>query len=142
MAKGKQLDSQQIYNIMNSFFATRSYAQTGRDLEVPASTVEKIVKEHLNDKEFVELWAKKREDFSTKADIIIQKAMDRLIRELDSDKEIPVNQLTTAIGTMYDKKTLDINGIDNNTPNVQINIIDNSNLEKVMYEEDTATDTK
>ena len=142
MAKGKQLDSQQIYNIMNSFFATRSYAQTGRDLEVPASTVEKIVKEHLNDKEFVELWAKKREDFSTKADIIIQKAMDRLIRELDSDKEIPVNQLTTAIGTMYDKKTLDINGIDNNTPNVQINIIDNSNLEKVMYEEDTTTDSK
>lgn len=142
MAKGKQLDSQQIYNIMNSFFATRSYAQTSRDLEVPASTVEKIVKEHLNDKEFVELWVKKREDFSTKADIIIQKAMDRLIRELDSDKEIPVNQLTTAIGTMYDKKTLDINGIDNNTPNVQINIIDNSNLEKVMYEEDTTTDSK
>lgn len=142
MAQGKKLNAQEIYNIMNSFFATRSYAQTGRDLEVPASTVEKIVKEHLNDKEFVELWAKKREDFSTKADIIIQKAMDRLIRELDSDKEIPVNQLTTAIGTMYDKKTLDINGIDNNTPNVQINIIDNSNLEKVMYEEDTTADSK
>ena len=135
MAQGKKLDSQQIYNIMNSFFETRSYAQTGRDLETPASTVEKIVKEHLNDKEFVELWAKKKEDFATKADLIIHKAMDRLIRELDSDKEIPVNQLTTAIGTMYDKKAINENGLDNTTPNVQINIVDNSNLEKVMYEE-------
>ena len=136
MARGKQLDSQQIYNIMNSFFETRSYAQTGRDLEVPASTVEKIVKEHLKDKEFVELWGKKKEDFATKADLIIHKAMDRLIRELDSEKDIPVNQLTTAIGTMYDKKVINETGLDHTTPTMQINIIDNSNLEKVMYEED------
>lgn len=137
MAKGKQLDSQEVYNIMNSYFETRSFTQTGRDLEVPVSTVENTVKKHLNDKEFVELWNRKKEDFITRADIIIHKAMDRLTKELDSEKEIPVNQLTTAIGTLYDKKMVSQTGITGTiTPAVQINIVDNSNLEGAMYDEE------
>ena len=137
MAKGKQLDSQEVYNIMNSYFETRSFTQTGRDLEVPVSTVENTVKKHLNDKEFVELWNRKKEDFITRADIIIHKAMDRLTKELDSEKEIPVNQLTTAIGTLYDKKMVSQTGISGTiTPAVQINIVDNSNLEGAMYDEE------
>ena len=137
MAQGKKLDNQTIYNIMVSYFDTRNYSQTGRDLDIPQQTVEKIVKEHINDEEFRKLWEKKKEEFAMKADIIIYKAMDRLNKELDSEKEIPINQLTTAIGTLYDKKVIAQNGgISNETPSVQINIVDNSNLEKVMYEED------
>ena len=137
MAKGKQLDSQEVYNIMNSYFETRSFTQTGRDLEVPVSTVENTVKKHLNDKEFVELWNRKKEDFITRADIIIHKAMDRLTKELDSEKEIPVNQLTTAIGTLYDKKMVSQTGVTGTiTPAVQINIVDNSDLEGAMYDEE------
>lgn len=135
MAKGVTTDRATIYKIMNSYFETRSYTQTGRDLEIPTSTVEKLVKEHLHEKEYVELWNKKKEDFCTKADIIIHKAMDRLVKELDSEKEIPVNQLTTAIGTMYDKKALNQTGNVSVTPAVQINIVDNNQLEKVLYEE-------
>lgn len=135
MAKGVTTDRETIYKIMSSYFETRSYAQTSRDLEIPTSTVEKLVKEHLHEQEFVELWNKKKEDFCTKADIIIHKAMDRLVKELDSEKDIPVNQLTTAIGTMYDKKIMNETGNDLTTPQVQINIVDNNNLEKVMYEE-------
>ena len=137
MARGKKTDEQTIYNIMTSYFDTRNYAQTGRDLDIPDTTVEKIVKEHLKDKEFVELWAKKKEDFATKADVIIYKAMDKLIQQLDSQENIPINQLTTAIGTMYDKKTISQTGVlGNDTPSVQINIVDNSNLETSLYEEE------
>ena len=131
MARGVTTDAQTIYNIMNSYFETRSYAQTGRDLGVPDSTVEKLVKEHIKDKEFVELWAKKMEDFATKADMLIYKAMDRLNKELDSQDKISVNNLSTVIGTLYDKRTIANNG---GTPNVEIKIVDNSNLEKAMYD--------
>ena len=131
MARGVTTDAQTIYNIMNSYFETRSYAQTGRDLGVPDSTVEKLVKEHIKDKEFVELWAKKKEDFATKADMLIYKAMDRLNKELDSQDKISVNNLSTVIGTLYDKRTIANNG---GTPNVEIKIVDNSSLEKAMYD--------
>ena len=131
MAKGVTTDAQTIYNIMNSYFETRSYAKTGRNLGVPDSTVEKLVKEHIKDKEFVELWAKKKEDFATKADLLIYKAMDRLSKELDSEDKISVNNLSTVIGTLYDKRTIANNG---GTPNVEIKIVDNSNLEKAMYD--------
>ena|GEM_PF-1934287 len=48
-----------------------------------------------------------------------------------------LSEITTAIGTLYDKKALAQNGVvGNETPNVQINIVDNSNLERVMYEQD------
>lgn len=137
MAQGKKLNSQEIYNIMCSYFETRNYTQTSKDLGVPTSTVENIVKVHIKDKEFVELWNKKKEDFATKADIIIYKAIDKLEKQLDNQENIPINQLTTAIGTLYDKKTISQTGImGNDTPSVNINIIDNSNLEKTLYKEE------
>ena len=137
MARGKQTDTQTIYNIMCSYFDTRTYTRTGEELGIPKSTVEKIVKEHINDKEFVDLWNKKKEDFATKADVIIYKAMDKLINQLDNQENIPINQLSTTIGTLYDKKMIAEHGvIGTDTPSVQINVIDNSNLEKTLYEEE------
>lgn len=137
MAQGKKTDKQTIYNIMASYFETRSFAQTSKDLDIPISTVEKLVKEHINDKEFVELWNRKKEDFVNKVDVVIYQAIDRLIKEMDKQESIPINQLTTAIGTLYDKKIMAQTGVmGNDTPNVQINIVDNSNLESTLYEEE------
>ena len=136
MAQGKKTDNETLYNIMSSYFETRSYSQTGRDLEIPISTVEKLVKEHIKDEEFVKLWNEKKEEFATKADVIIYQAMDRLTKKLDSEDDIPVNQLTTAIGTLYDKKIMAQTGVVGNvTPIVQVNVVDNSKLEGAMYEE-------
>ena len=137
MAQGKKTDKQTIYNIMASYFETRSFTQTSKDLDIPRTTVEKLVKEHMNDKEFVELWQQKREDFVNKVDVVIYQAIDRLIKEMDKQESIPINQLTTAIGTLYDKKMMAQTGVmGNDTPNVQINIVDNSNLESTLYEEE------
>lgn len=137
MARGKKTDPQTIYNIMCSYFETRNYSQTSRDLDIPEQTVEKIVKEHIKEPEYRELWDKKKEDFATKADLIIYKAMDRLVEQLDNQKNIPVNQLTTAIGTLYDKKLISQTGVlGNDTPSVQINIVSNDNLEEALYDEE------
>lgn len=137
MAKGKKTDNQTIYNIMCSYFETRNYSQTGRDLGIPEQTVEKIVKENIKEQEYRELWDRKKEDFTTKADLIIYKAMDRLVEQLDNQKNIPVNQLTTAIGTLYDKKLISQTGVlGNDTPSVQINIVSNDNLEQALYDEE------
>ena len=49
-------------------------------------------------------------------------------RELDKeDKDIPISQLSTAIGTLFDKKQIIEHGdISKETPNVEIVIVDNS----------------
>ncbi len=43
----------------------------------------------------------------------------------------------TAIGTLYDKKTIAQTGIlGNDTPSVQINIVNNEHLEEALYNEE------
>lgn len=137
MAQGVTTDRETLYKVMASYFMTRSYAATSRELDMPLSTVEKLVKKHINDEEFIELWNKKKEKFATKADILISKAMDKLEGELDKQEKIPINQLTIAIGTLYDKRRIEtVGSIESSTPDVTINIVDNSELEKALYEED------
>ena len=106
--KGKKTAPETIYAIMAIWAITDNYAETARRLNLPESTVEHIVKENQDKEEFVELCAKKRSEFSKKASRIIDKAMDRLEKDIDNPKKrIPVNHLTTAIGTLYDKKMTD-----------------------------------
>lgn len=137
MTKGKTTDRETLYKVMVSYFMTRNYSETARQLDMPISTVELLVKTHIKDEEFVKLWNEKKEDFATMADVIIYKAMDKLNNELDNQKSIPINQLTTAIGTLYDKRRIEsIGSIESATPDITINVVDNSNLEKALYSED------
>lgn len=137
MAKGVTTDRETLYKVMTSYFMTRSYSATARELEMPISTVENLVKTHIKDEEFVKLWKEKKEDFATMADVMIYKAMDKLNNELDKQENIPINQLTTAIGTLYDKRRIEsIGSVESTTPDITINIVDNSDLEKALYSED------
>jgi len=107
MARGKKTDNETIYKIMISMFSTNNFSETARQLNIPESTVEKIYKDNKDKEEFVKLCAEKKEEFVEKADRIINKALNRLEQSLD-DKEcsIPVNNLSTVIGTLYDKRAL------------------------------------
>nr|DAP14839.1 MAG TPA: hypothetical protein [Caudoviricetes sp.] len=107
MAKGKKTDNETIYKIMVNMFSTNNFSETGRQLGIATTTVEKIYKENKEKPEFVKLCNKKKEEFADKASIIIDKALKRLEEALD-DKEdkIPVNNLSTVIGTLYDKRAL------------------------------------
>ena len=107
MSRGKKTSPEMIYKIMTSWAITGNYAETAKKLKIGETTIRKIVKENKDKEEYAELCNEKRKSFSEKAEAIIDKALERLARELeDEKKEIPVNHLTTVIGTMYDKKAL------------------------------------
>ena len=42
MAKGKKTDNETIYKIMVSMFSTNNFSETGRQLGIATTTVEKI----------------------------------------------------------------------------------------------------
>lgn len=136
MARGKQIDNETIYKIMLSMMTTNNFSETARQLGMPMTTVEQIYKKHKDDEEYVRLRDEKRNEFVEKASEIMYKAMNRLSKELDSSDKIPVNNLSTVIGTMYDKMILEKGDTVNNTPTVKVEVVDNSGLERVMYEED------
>lgn len=105
--KGKKTDNETIYKIMISMFSTGNFSETARQLDMPITTVEKIYKENKDKEEFVKLCKEKEDEFVEKATRIIDKALDRLTMALEDKKEkIPVNNLSTVIGTLYDKRAL------------------------------------
>lgn len=107
MAKGKKTDNETIYKIMISVFSTGNFSETARQLDIPVGTVEDIYKRNINKEEFTKLRKEKTEEFAEKATRLIDKALNRLEKVLDDDEEkIPVNNLSTVIGTLYDKRNL------------------------------------
>lgn len=143
MAQGKKTDNETIYKVMLSYITTRNYSETGRQLNMPESTVRKIIDDNKDKEEFAKLCEEKRDEFIEKADKIIYKATELLERRLDtalesqdeiedmiqdvwnaSEQEIKgaakkalvnklsrlqlnaLNEITTALGTMYDKRAL------------------------------------
>lgn len=137
MTKGKPVEMLDIYKIMLCYFTTRNFSEVERRLNIPRKTIEKIYNEHKDDEEFKKLCQQKKEEFVEQANRIINKTMDRIEKELDSDTKIPLNQLATTLGITIDKKSLvETGSIDKETPSVQINIVDNSNLETSLYDEE------
>ena len=120
MPKGKKTDNETIYKIMISMFSTNNFSETARQLNIPESTVEKIYKENKDKEEFVKLCEQKKDQFVEKANRIIDKALNRLEKSLDDEEEkIPVNNLSTVIGTLVDKRNL---AEGKSTVNTDINI--------------------
>lgn len=120
MAKGKKTDNETIYKIMISMFSTNNFSETGRQLGIATTTVEKIYKDNKDKPEFVKLCNEKKEEFTDKASRLIDKALKRLEEALDNKEDkIPVNNLSTVIGTLYDKRAL---AKGESTANTDINI--------------------
>ena len=142
MTKGQKTDYEVLWDVMSSYFDTRNFNQTARDLNMPPETIRDLVNKHRDDDEFTKLRLEKESKFIEKANELIFKTINRMNKKLDSEDDIPLNQLSTALGTIYDKRELAQGGGTSNTPNVQINIVDNSNLERVLYEEDKSWNVK
>lgn len=107
MSKGKKTAPEVIYQVMVSYAITKNNMETSRQLGIPESTVRKIVEDNKDKDEFVKLCEQKQDEFAEKTTRIIDKLLERIEREvLDEEKDIPLNHLTTAMGTMYDKRAL------------------------------------
>lgn len=105
MASGKKTSRENIYKVMSLYFTTNNYNDTAKQLGMPYSTVRDIVLANKDKEKFIKLKNQKKEEFITKADKIIEKAMNKLYDELDKEG-IAINHLSTVIGTLYDKKAL------------------------------------
>lgn len=103
MARGVKIDNQKIQEVMVSYALTNSYNATAKECGVSDKSVKKIINEHSE--EFSKISEQKKEEFVEYADRLIDKAMSKLDKALDRD-DIPVNNLTTVIGTLYDKRAL------------------------------------
>ena len=130
MARGKQLDNETVYKIMNSYFITNNYTETSRQLDIPLNTVYDIVDRNINKPEFVELQNKTRKKFSKDFEEIIELAVNRLKTEIKEQDRIPVNQLSTVIGTVYDKNRLELGESTENTSQT-IKIAFNEEIEEL-----------
>lgn len=105
MAKGKKTEPELVYKVMISYAYTHNYSETGRQLDIPESTVRKIIDDNKDNPEFAKLCEEKKDEFVEKATKIIDKAMQRLYEGLDKD-DLALNHLSTVIGTLYDKRAL------------------------------------
>ncbi len=82
-----------------------------------------------------EIWNTNKQELNeTQKKSLVQKVSKLQINGL--------NEIATSIGIIFDKKkTAETGIIETNTPSLNINIIDNSNFEKVMYENSDTKDT-
>lgn len=107
MAKGKKTKPEDVYRVMVSYAITKNNMETSRQLGIPESTVRKIVEDNKNSDEFKKLCEEKQDEFAEKTSRIIDRLLERIENEvLDDEKDIPLNHLTTAMGTLYDKRAL------------------------------------
>ena len=64
-----------------------------------------------------------KKNFTKTANLIINKALNKINNQLESDKDINLNQLSTTIGILYDKTRLEDNlSTSNNSININIKI--------------------
>jgi hypothetical protein len=107
--KGIKVDNKLAAKIIASYALTNSYLRTGKELGVCNNTVKRVInRKNKEDPEMVSRIVKDKKDtFIEDATRIMSKAMKRLENELDSPTTIiPTNNLSTVIGTLYDKRAL------------------------------------
>ena len=107
MPRGQNISKETEYRIMTAYALNpTNVSEAARVAGVPESTARKVIDRCMDDPEYAELCEQKKAEFSKKASMIIDLALDRLTKELRTQDKIPVSQLSTVIGTLYDKRAL------------------------------------
>ncbi len=105
--KGRQTPPEKIYAVMAMWSITNNYSETARKLKMPQRTVEKLVKENKDKEEYAKLCEGIRGNFESRATTLIKKIMDRIEETIDNPEyPIPLNQLSSALSQLYDKRAL------------------------------------
>lgn len=119
MARGKKYPDEIKEKAYFMYATCGNIEEVSRALNIPASTLSGWLKAKARDSpdEFEELRNKKKKDFIDRSSELIDLAFDKLQDKLSGDDDIPVNHLTTVIGTLYDKRAL---AKGENTENMQV----------------------
>ena len=130
MARGQKTDTQIVYQVMQLYFTYGNSARVAEELDMPETTVRDLVNKNKDKPEFVELRSKTRRKFSEDFEEILDLAINRLKQEIKLQDKIPVNNLSTVIGTVYDKNRLEQGESTENTTQT-IKIAFNEDLEEL-----------
>lgn len=86
MARGIKIDNQKIANVIASYALTNNYSATARECGVSANSVKNIIIKQKNEnaQEFEKVCTDKKEEFSTRANRIVDKALILLERRFDT----------------------------------------------------------
>lgn len=108
MAARKKTDKATEIKIMTAHAASpNNDAEAARIAGEPYTTVRKIISEHRDDEEYVNLCRQKNEEFIAAADEVIRLGTERVIRMLGHpDDKISLRELAMTVGTYYDKRAL------------------------------------
>ena len=99
MPSGVKTPTKKKVEVVKSYVKTNSYNATSKETGVNDHTVKKIIEENSS------LYEQEKQKFIETTTRLINKALCRLDEGLDRD-DIPINNITTAIGTLYDKRAL------------------------------------
>lgn len=99
MASGVKTPTKKKMEVIKSYVQTDSFNATARETGVNPKTCKKIVEE--NPKEYMD----EKERFIETTTRLINKALGKLDEKLDDDNN-SLSNITTAIGTLYDKRAL------------------------------------
>ena len=99
MPSGVKTPTKKKIEVIKSYVQTDSFNATAKETGVNPKTCKKIVEE--NPKEYID----EKEQFIATTTRLINKALNKLDEGLDRDN-IPINNISTTIGTLYDKRAL------------------------------------
>lgn len=100
MPSGVKTPTKKKIEVIKSYVETGSYNATSKETGVNDHTVKKIVEENSD------LYEQEKERFIETTTRLIEKALGKLDKKLDDEENNSLSNITTAIGTLYDKRAL------------------------------------
>lgn len=144
-----RLTDKQKKKIIADYVDNGNYSETARMNKVDEKTVRRIVKsdddfpekalekKQQNTKDILEYMEKTKEKRQKVIDLCLEKMEERL----NKDELMNIKDIATAYGVLVDKslKVNEMNSTSNNSnanvPTIKLEVVDNSKLESVLYEE-------
>lgn len=117
MPRGVKTPTKKKVEVIKSYVQTDSFNATSKETGVNDHTVKKIVEENAD------LYEQEKKHFIETTTRLINKALNKLDEGLDRDN-IPINNISTAIGTLYDKRAL-AKGESTNNDTIVVTMSDN-----------------
>ena len=108
--RGKKYDTETKERALAALAVSNNIDELSREMGIPSNTLRQWKKDAEKSEDFIELRKEKRAEFVEKAWETIGNALklaDRRIKNaLESGEELPLREISTYIGTMYDKAAL------------------------------------
>ena len=108
--RGKKYDTETKERALAALAVSNNIDELSRELKIPSNTLRQWKKDAEKSEDFVELRKEKRAEFVERAWETIGNALklaDRRIKNaLENGEELPLREISTYIGTMYDKAAL------------------------------------